>query len=211
MFTGLIESVGIITGIKISGNYKHLTAVPDKPFENIELGESIAVDGCCLTVTTFDKKSFTVEASQETLKTAITGQYKVNDKINLERALLPTGRLGGHFVQGHVDTTGTIEKIEQQGDSIMVNVHYPDEYKTLLVPRGSIAVNGISLTVTELDNETFTVNVIPHTQNMTTLQYWKIKDNVNLEFDMIGKYIARLHNMESTAGLTLDKLHESGW
>jgi len=211
MFTGLIETVGKITGIQKSSNYKNLTVVPDKPFENIELGESIAVDGCCLTVTRFDKKNFTVEASQETLKTAITGQYRNNNRVNLERALLPTGRLGGHFVQGHVDTIGSISNIDSQGNSIKISVRYPKESQTLLVMRGSIAINGVSLTITELENDTFVVNVIPHSQDMTTIKNWKTGNNVNLEFDLIGKYIARLRNIESGTGVTLEKLFKSGW
>ncbi len=211
MFTGLIETIGTISDIRKSGNYRHLSIKPEEPFENAVMGESIAVDGCCLTVTRFDKTSITLEASQETLASTIVGQYREYDTVNLERALLPTSRLGGHLVTGHVDTIGKIARLKRTGNSLEATVQYPREYETFLVARGSITINGISLTITDLRANAFGVNLIPHTQAVTSIDNWKKDNKVNLEFDIIGKYIVRLHNTGSNTGLTLKKMFESGW
>lgn len=211
MFTGIIETIGTITKLGGKGNYDLLTIDPDKAFDAIQLGESIAVDGCCLTVTTFDRKSFTVEASQETLATTIVGDYKTGIRVNLERALPASGRLGGHIVSGHIDCIANILNINAIGESLEVIVDYPDEFAGYLVPKGSVAINGVSLTVNRINKKGFSVNLIPYTQRMTSPETWKKKNNVNLEFDILGKYVYRLQNIKPKAGLTLDKLTKSGW
>jgi riboflavin synthase len=211
MFTGIIETIGTIKKLGRKGNYNLLTIESDKPFDDIQLGESIAVDGCCLTVTAFDRKSFTVEASQETLATTIVGNYKTGMRVNLERALLASGRLGGHIVSGHIDCIANILNINVIGESLEVLVDYPDEFEMYLVPKGSVAINGVSLTVNRVNKKGFSVNLIPHTQRITSPDTWKKKNNVNLEFDILGKYVYRLQNIKPKAGLTLDKLTKSGW
>jgi len=213
MFTGIIETGGTVKKIESRGNYKILTVAPahDEMFENLVMGESIAVDGCCLTLINFDKNSFTVEASQETVSLTILSKYKTGDKVNLERALQLSGRLGGHIVSGHVDCTGKIEDIKKVGESLEVIVQYPDEFDDYVVEKGSIAVNGISLTINWIEGNQFSVNLIPFTQTETTISTLRKSDNVNLEFDILGKYAVRLLKKDKKSGLTIDKLIENGW
>jgi riboflavin synthase len=211
MFTGIIETVGTVNKMSSRGNYRLLTVRPGKPFRNIIRGESIAVDGCCLTVTDFGKDDFKVEASPETVKRTIIDSYRAGARINLERALIATGRLGGHFVTGHIDTVGYAENVVRIGESIELTALFPEEFADLLVAKGSVAVNGISLTVNEISGGRFKVNVIPHTHRATTIENMKAGDRVNLEFDLIGKYVVRLLGEKNKGSLTIDKLIESGW
>jgi len=211
MFTGIIETVGTIRTISPRANYKLLTIQPDSRFDALELGESIAVDGCCLTVTEIKKDNFTVEASQETIRMTILKAYKEGRRINLERALTPISRLGGHFVSGHVDCRGKISSLRTIGESLEVSVKYPDEYDYFVVEKGSIAINGISLTVNTVKHNILSVNIIPHTMNETTIHKFKIGDEVNLEFDIIGKYAAKILKKINNEQLTIEKLLESGW
>ncbi len=211
MFTGIIETVGEITAIEEKGNYRHLTIRPEKKMDNIELGESISIDGCCLTVTDWKKDVFTVEASQETLRLTIVGQYKIGHRVNLERALLASSRLGGHIVAGHVDCIGTISRRRKIGNSIELAVKYPEEFDDYLVTKGSVAISGISLTVNEIKGGIFTVNVIPFTRKETTTDFFKVGAKVNLEFDILGKYAVKLIKKGNKDKLTIDKFIESGW
>ncbi len=216
MFTGIIETKGKIVNISQYGNYKRLKIKPEKPFDNLVMGESISIDGCCLTVVKHDSASFMVEASQETLKLTIMGSYKSGDTVNLERALLPTGRLGGHIVAGHVDCMGKVMRKEKIGQSVKLSIKYPAEFDDYLVPKGSIAVNGISLTVNEIKDDVFAVNIIPFTLRETTIERLKIGAEVNLEFDVLGKYAVKLTRktkgeIKQINNLTVDKLIESGW
>jgi len=211
MFTGIIETVGVIKQIRPRANYKLLTIAPERAFEKVVLGESIAVDGCCLTVTEFDETTFTVEASQETLAMTVVGKYAQDTKVNLERALLATSRLGGHFVSGHVDCIGRVTRATAIGDSVEYAVRYPEKFQRYLVAKGSVAIDGISLTVNKITGSEFTVNLIPHTQAETTSVGWKTGSEVNLEFDLLGKYMVRLLDIETKGNLTLNKLIESGW
>jgi riboflavin synthase len=211
MFTGIIETIGTVKKIESRGNYKILTLAPEKEFADLVMGESIAVDGCCLTLIAFDKKSFTLEASQETVRLTILSKYKSGDKVNLERALQPSGRLGGHFVSGHIDCTGKIEELKKIGDSLEMVVQFPEEYGLYLVEKGSITINGISLTVNRIVDSTFSVNLIPFTQVETTINRFKKDDIVNLEFDILGKYVARFLGKDKKSNITINKLIESGW
>jgi riboflavin synthase len=211
MFTGIIETVGEIKSSVARGNYRVLTIRPAIPFKKIELGESVAVDGCCLTVTAFNKNEFSVEASQETIGLTLVGGYRTGDKVNLERALLPTSRLGGHFVNGHIDCVGQIISITRIGESREISVRYSPEFESYLVPKGSVAINGISLTVNEIKGDQFTVNIIPHTFDVTTIGNFKTARKVNLEFDLIGKYISKQINNNNKKPITIEKLIESGW
>ena len=211
MFTGIIETVGTVAGIMPKGNYKLLKLKPDKAFEDMAVGESVAVDGCCLTVTEFDKTSLTVEASQETTGLTIIENYKTGTRVNLERALIPTGRLGGHFVTGHIDCTGKIHEAKTIGESLELSVRFPEEFGVYLVAKGSVAINGISLTVNRVEKDIFSVNLIPFTREWTTVDSFRTGVKVNLEFDLLGKYVVRLLGKEKKNGLTIDKLIESGW
>lgn len=211
MFTGLIQTTGSIAVVGSRGNYKLLTIKPDIPFENITLGESVAVDGCCLTVTKFDNSYVTVEASPESVKTTIISKYSSGRKVNLERALLPTDRMGGHMVTGHVDSVGEINNLRKIGGSTELSIKYAEKFAAYIINKGSIAINGISLTVNELQGNIFEVNIIPHTHQATTVQNFKRGDAVNLEFDIVGKYIARMIKSNPKKHLTINKLMESGW
>jgi len=212
MFTGIIETTGKITGLMSQGNYKILTIRPDQPFEDIQMGESIAVDGCCLTVTDFDKNDFKVEASQETARLTILDSYRSGTVVNLERALLPNSRMGGHYVTGHIDCLGQISGLKKVGESLEIEISFPDSYNELVVAKGSIAIIGISLTINVVKKGSLYVNIIPHTQTATTLSNLKQNQAVNLEFDILGKYVVNyLKKNENKTDLTLDKLTESGF
>jgi riboflavin synthase len=213
MFTGLIQSVGKLTAITPRGNYRMLTIKPEPPFETLTLGESIACDGACLTVTFFDKTSFTVEASQETIARTIIAHYKVEARINLERALAFGDRLGGHFVTGHIDCIGVVKRCRKVGESVEFEVSFDSTHALLVIEKGSVAINGISLTVNECADDTLSVNIIPHSLEHTNLDDLAVKSKVNLEFDLLGKYVARMigANYKKKNSLTIDKLIESGW
>lgn len=211
MFTGLVEKTGTLKGTVTRGNYRILTI--GAPFNNepLNIGESIACDGACLTVTSAGKSTFTVDVSQESLARTIIGGYRVGVKINLERAVRVGDRLGGHMVSGHIDHTGVVDSVKSSKDSLILNIGYDKRFDHLVVGKGSIAVNGVSLTINETRSGWLSVNIIPHTANMTNLGLLKQKHSVNLEFDIIGKYIARMTNKEHQTSLTIDKLRESGW
>jgi riboflavin synthase len=211
MFTGIIESVGDIVEVRSRGNYKLLTVRPEVPFDGLATGDSVSVDGCCLTVTAVGKDGFTAEASQETISLSIVGSYRAGVRVNLEQALRASGRLGGHFVTGHVDCPGKIVKIKRVGDSIEWSVKFPAEFSNYIVEKGSIAINGISLTINRIEGDVFSVNLIPYTRRMTTAERQEEGAEVNLEFDLLGKYIIRLLDKGKKSTLTYDKLIESGW
>lgn len=211
MFTGIIETVGQIENTDIRGNYRVITIKPKTPFSFVAPGESISVDGCCLTVIRHDENEFAVEASPESVSTTIIGYYTKRSEVNLERALLPTSRLGGHFVTGHVDTVGIIDSLRKDGNTLELWARYPEDFTDLLVAKGSIALNGISLTANEVNGNLFSANLIPYTRNMTTIDMLKRGSRVNLEFDIVGKYIVKLITKRNKKSLTIDKLINSGW
>lgn len=216
MFTGLIQTVGQLAALKTHGNYRVLTIKPDRMFDQIEIGESIACDGACLTVVSSKTKTFTVEASQETLARTILRNYQSGQRLNLERSLKVGDRLGGHFVSGHIDSVGRVDQIKKTGHSLVIDFRYDPVHSRLVIEKGSIAVNGISLTVNERALGFFSVNIIPHSVANTNLSGLKRKDEVNLEFDMLGKYVVQASDDNDNAKnrkkrLTIDKLTESGW
>jgi riboflavin synthase len=211
MFTGIIETCGTVVRIGSRGDYKELRIKPENELSDIIIGESIAVDGCCLTVTEESPDDFMVEVSPESLKSTIIGDYRIGTKINLERSLLPTTRMGGHFVTGHIDTVGRAVEISKEGNVLELTVKFPAVYAEFLISKGSVAINGISLTVNKVESESFKVNLIPHTRTLTTLDLLKTGDKVNLEFDLIGKYIVQSLKNNNRSSLTLDKLIQSGW
>jgi len=211
VFTGLIETVGVLEEQKTRGNYKILTTGSSLPTGEIKIGESIACDGACLTVVAVNKNSFVVEASQETTERTILNKYKTGARINLERALRVGDRLGGHFVSGHIDDTGTVDYFKPVGESWELAVKFDKQHDIYVVEKGSIAINGLSLTINKCRSGWLTVNLIPHTMKVTAIGALKAGGRVNLEFDLIGKYVAKLNENREKKGLTRDLLKESGW
>ncbi len=192
MFTGIIEQTGKIREIKKTGGGIELTIYSDLGKE-LEVDDSICMNGVCQTVISRDEQSFTVQAVEETLRKTTFGLLKTGDTINLERSLTLDKRLDGHIVQGHVDTTGQIVSIVNEDMNWLITIRYPESYKNLIVGRGSIAIDGISLTVAREEgvNE-FTVAIIPYTFEHTNVNTNKVGDEVNLEFDILGKYVQKM-------------------
>jgi riboflavin synthase len=192
MFTGLIEEVGTILEKLKTGDGYRFRINADKVTEDIRIGSSIAVNGCCLTVVQKDLNSFDVDTIEETLKKTGLGKLNPGDKVNLERPLKADERLGGHFVLGHVDTTGIIKEIQQLSNSHFVKISFPERFAKYLIYVGSVSIDGTSMTVAELDGNSFSVGVIPHTWKETIFSLKKPGDTVNLEFDVLGKYVERI-------------------
>jgi riboflavin synthase len=215
MFTGIIEAIGTVRECtrKPGGAWVHIGAGP--LVEGLRVGDSIAVDGACLTVTAVKGDGFTSDLSAETLDRTTLGRLRAGSRVNLERPLRLGDRLGGHLVTGHVDAIGEIAGRTLQGDGEFWRFRFPQDLAPLLVMKGSIAVDGISLTVAELSRDTFGVALIPHTLHHTTLGGKRVGDLVNLEADLLGKHVARLLAGRSDAtgqgGLTLAFLEEHGF
>ena len=193
MFTGIIETIATIEAIRpLSGGLEFdLSATY---LNEISVDDSIAQSGVCLTVVKKTEKIYTVQAVEETLRKTTLGELKINSKVNAERCLTPHSRLDGHIVQGHVDATGTITKIENEGANWLITIQFADEFTDLIVGRGSITVDGISLTVAHDNANSFTIAIIPFTWEHTTLHERKVGDKVNLEFDILGKYVIKYMN-----------------
>jgi riboflavin synthase len=192
MFTGLIEEIGTIRDIADSSGSRRLTIGASKVLDDLAIGDSIAVQGVCQTVVERGSDWFRVVAVEETLRKTTLGRLAVGDGVNLERAVRPTTRLGGHIVTGHVEAIGRIVMLEHSGTERQVWVECPVEKMRYVVPLGSIALDGISLTVARADSDRFMVAIIPHTWQQTTLQFRHVGDDVNLEFDIIAKYVEGL-------------------
>lgn len=189
MFTGIVEEVGAVKRLEKRSNIFHLVIEGKIVLEDIKKGDSLSVNGCCLTVTKIDKKNIYFDLSTETAQKTNLMSLKVDEKVNLERALRVNDRLGGHFVTGHVDSLGKITSKKARANSIFWQISIARDLKKYIVPKGSIAVEGVSLTVNEVSDECFTVCIIPHTIKNTNLVYKKIGDKVNIEVDMLGKYV----------------------
>ncbi len=214
MFTGLITDIGQIEKIRPRGNGATEMTVRVRNWnEPAQIGESIAVQGICLTVNAAHHDWFRCDVLRETLTRSNLGRYRPGREVNLERALKAGDRLGGHLVSGHIDGVGICAAIGQAGPDIVLTVRAGRELIAEIVPKGSIACDGISLTVVKREPDRFTVHVIPHTWQVTTLRHLKPGDSINLETDMIGKYAAQRLASESVApsGLTLEKLYRSGF
>ncbi|PWB44815.1 MAG: riboflavin synthase [Candidatus Methylomirabilota bacterium] len=215
MFTGLVEEVGYIQRVHREGGVAKLTIRGQQTTSALAVGDSIAVDGACLTVTRTASTLFEADLSEETLGRTTLGDRQVGDPVNLERPCRPTDRLGGHFVTGHIDGVGTIHEIRETGGMWWFSITYPEALRSLMVEKGSVAVDGISLTVGRLNNDCFGVAVIPHTYRHTTLGQKPIGGRVNLETDLLGKYVVRyIEGRGSTAHtvpLTESRLRELGF
>jgi riboflavin synthase len=190
MFTGIIETVGEVAEVKPTTGGVRLRLTTELSRE-LEPGDSLAVNGVCLTVVSADADGVHMDVSPETLRVSSLGTLRRGSGVNLERPLRADGRVDGHFVQGHVDATGTIEELRQDGDAWWVTVRYPPSLAAHIVRKGSIAIDGISLTVAGVDDRRFDVQIIPFTWHHTTLKFAKVNDLVNLESDMLGKYVLR--------------------
>lgn len=192
MFTGIIEEISEIKSITSGAGSKKLEIKARKILSGLQIGESVNINGACQTVIQVKPDSFVVESVKETLKRSNLGMLKKGDRVNLERALKLSDRLGGHLLTGHVDCTAEIKSIGTDGNSSVFEFSLPPEYSALVVEKGSIAIDGISLTVAELKKSSFTVAIIPFTLKMTNLRVKRVKDIVNLEFDLFGKYVKRI-------------------
>lgn len=215
MFTGLIEATGRLLRLHRSGTSGRLDIATRMVLQNLELGESIAVNGVCLTVTAWSSESFSVDVSPETLDCTTLGFLRPGHRLNLERALRLSDRLGGHLVSGHVDCIATLRRRYQDHNAVRMEFSAPPDALRYIVEKGSIAIDGISLTVNRVMAEAFTVAVIPHSLEMTTLKDCREGTLVNLETDMIGRYVERFlsgrDQKTSPAGVSLDFLSGHGF
>ncbi len=195
MFTGIVEETGRIIGIVSGSNSGTIHIQADKVLENTKIGDSIAVNGVCLTVTKLSNNSFNADVMPETLRRSNLGLLKNGDAVNLERAMAADGRFGGHIVSGHIDSTGTVTNIKREENAVWIEISADKTVLALIVEKGSITIDGISLTVAALSDSSFSVSVIPHTAQQTTLLSKNVGSKVNLENDIIGKYVQRLLNI----------------
>jgi riboflavin synthase len=211
MFTGLIEEVGKVRLLKSLGGGVKITVSAEMVLKDMQIGDSVNINGVCQTVVGFGNDIFEVEAVEETLKKTNLSKLRLNDPVNLERSLTLNKKLGGHFVLGHVDTTGTIIKIKKLSTSNIVSISYPETFSNYIINVGPISVDGISLTIAGFDQNHFEVSIIPHTLQTTNMGYRKKGDEVNLEFDVLGKYVARLLGKERKEKITEEWLRDLGY
>lgn len=214
MFTGLVEGMGELARVIPKGSDAELEIKAPWPAAQAVIGESVAVSGVCLTVTRVAGDGLALDVSSETLSRTTLGGLRPGSAVNLERALKLGERLGGHLVTGHVDCVGRLTRLRNIGQSLQVRVEIPPEHLRLVVEKGSVALDGASLTVNEVSAKGFSLNIIPHTLKATTLELAKEGDSVNIETDLIGKYVARLMNREeekSRPGLSREDLIRLGF
>lgn len=211
MFTGIIEEKGKIKRISRSGNFSVLTVGGKDIFTDLAIGDSVAVNGVCLTVTGISAETFTADVMHETLNRSSLGDLSVGSNVNLERAMPANGRFGGHIVSGHIDGTGRIIRTRDDGIAVWYTIAAESEILKYIVIKGSVAIDGISLTVADRETDRFSVSVIPHTAKVTILGEKSPGDIVNLEVDIIGKYVEQLMKKETTGGLTEEFLRENGF
>ncbi len=215
MFTGIIEEVGKITQINKQGEFAVVTIQASKVLQDVHLGDSIAVNGVCLTVTSFSESQFTADVMSETLKRTSLGELKPSSPVNLERAMAANGRFGGHIVSGHIDGTGEVVGIKPAHNSIWYRIQTTPKLMRYIIEKGSITIDGISLTVVDTDETSFRVSIIPHTIKETNLGSKKIGSLVNLENDIVGKYIEQFllkkEPENPPSQLTVDFLKNAGF
>ncbi len=207
MFTGIVEEIGIVRGIS-SGR---LTIEAKKVLEDTKPGDSMAINGACLTVTSIGKDNFSIDVMPETIRRTNLGKLHYGELVNLERAMLAEGRFGGHFVQGHVDDVGKVLSLQPEEEAVIARISAPAHLMPYMVNKGFIAVDGVSLTVIDCDDFSFSVSLVTYTREHTTLGNRKPGDIVNLEVDIIAKYVERLKQRDNRGVLTLDFLEEHGF
>ena len=217
MFTGLVAELGTVQRLARQGSSYHLTVGAKKVLTNLKIGDSVAVNGACLTVVRMDEGGFTADVMPETVRLTNLGSLQPGSKVNLERTLRLCDGLDGHIVSGHVEGLGTISEQRPEGIAVVVTIATPPELLKYIIKKGSIAIDGISLTVTEVTDTSFSVSLIPHTAKETTLGFKKVGDSVNLETDILGKYVERMltWNKQTQAGkadtLNMQTLLENGF
>lgn len=215
MFTGIVEEKGKIKSINYGGTSAVVEIGAEIVLEDAKIGDSIAVNGICLTVTSLKDHGFTADVMAETMRRTSLSMCKAGSEVNLERAMPADGRFGGHIVSGHIDGTGSIVSLKREENAVWVKIRADKSILDLIVEKGSVAIDGISLTVADLTEETFSVSIIPHTGKETILLDKKAGDLVNLENDIVGKYVKRLMNIdreeEKEERITMDFLMENGF
>ena len=211
MFTGIIEEIGSIKEVIPQGSGKRIRVYAKKVLSDLEIDQSVAVNGVCLTVVEIGKDFFAADAVAETLSKSTLIHLKQNDKVNLERALRLQDRLGGHLVQGHVDGVGIIQKLSQQQYASMLAVTIPDELARYTIQKGSIAIDGVSLTIAQKQDQLVSVAIIPHTFAQTIFQFRNAGDPVNIEVDFLAKYVEQFVHNSSETKITAGWLKEQGY
>lgn len=200
MFSGIVEEMGCIIKMDLQPGLLTLDIEAQACLERLMIGDSLSVNGVCLTVCNLKQNIFMVEAIPETLKLTNLGGLKVGDKVNLERSMTPLSRIGGHFVQGHVDGTATINRIEAEGDSLRIAFQKPSIYQDCFIPKGYIAIDGMSLTLVKTEHEEFEICLIPHTIKNTIVQFYNVGTKVNVEIDHMTKTIVHVINQRRSNG-----------
>lgn len=212
MFTGIIEELGTVATLRPEGNVARLAVRAEKVRDDLRIGDSLAVNGVCLTVERIEPAQVWLSMMPETLRRTTLGGLAAGDAVNLERALRLDGRLGGHLVAGHVDGIGVLQRVAGAGEERVLTFTMPRELSPFVVEKGSITIDGISLTVVDTERETFSVSLIRHTLTVTTLARMQPGQRVNLEVDMIARYLSRLlSTRETPEGLTMARLQELGY
>jgi len=211
MFTGIVEEMGSVKALRRDAGAARLTISASTVLGNTALGDSICVNGVCLTVVEMTKNDFSADVSVETLKVTNLGDLRIGAKVNLERALQLSARIGGHLVSGHVDGTGRIRDKREEGNGWRIFIDAPGTVLKYVIKKGSIAIDGISLTIADMDKTGFSIAMIPHTARLTTLGFKSAGDTVNLESDIIGKYVERLLPGSADSGVSLDLLKMNGF
>ena len=217
MFTGIIEAIGTVAAKQeIGGDLRLTLATGQLDMSDVALGDSIATNGVCLTVIEYDQQHFTADVSQESLTHTRLMDLQLGEAVNLEKALLPTTRLGGHLVSGHVDGVGSIASIERDARSVRIAVQMPGSLARYIAPKGSVTIDGVSLTVNSVDADSFHLNIVPHTADTTIISRYEVGHAVHIEVDMIARYLERLlqtkHESESSSeGISLEMLASAGF
>jgi riboflavin synthase len=216
MFTGIIEGFGTIRSVSDAGQGKKFTIEADFDLSGTKIGDSIAVDGGCLTAVKINNRSFDVDVSPETIEKSKFKSAKAGQRVNLERALKLSDRLDGHIVTGHIDGVGTISSVEEKSNAVIIKIKAPIQVMKYIIEKGSVAVDGTSLTVNSVGDDWFSLAVIPHTKGLSTIGSGKTGDRVNLESDVIGKYIEKLitgkkSDPDEEQGLSIDFLRQNGF
>ncbi len=215
MFTGIVEEIGKVQNIKMNTKSSRLNIEGKKILEDIHIGDSISVNGVCLTVTTFNNNTFTADVMNETLTRSSLGELKKGSFVNLERAMPVNGRFGGHIVSGHIDGTGQVRKIEKDDNAIWYNISLENKLMKYVVEKGSIAIDGVSLTVAKVSENEFSVSIIPHTAEETILSHKSVGDIVNIENDIVGKYVDKLitfkNEKKQESNITMEFLINNGF
>ncbi|MFD2164714.1 riboflavin synthase [Thalassotalea euphylliae] len=218
MFTGIIEAIGHISEINVNADGARVTVnVGQLDMSDVKLGDSIATNGICLTVVAFDSMSFSADVSTETLKRTGFANYNIGSKVNLEKAMLPTTRFGGHIVSGHVDAVAEVLSIERAGNSWDYWLSMPSDIAPYIAEKGSITIDGVSLTVNSISDNKFRLTIVPHTAAETIITHYKAGTKINVEVDVMARYIERLllaqqaHKPNSSSGVSMDLLAKSGF